>query len=262
MNGKYYWLKLKKDFFKRHDIKILEAMPDGHKSVLFYLKLMLESIDHEGELRFSKQVPYSPEMLAIITDTGENTVKESLKRLQELGMLEITQDGTIVLNQVKTMIGSAADNDNARRQRRFREKKKAENNANVTDSNVTNVIKVTDSNVTPVTKNNESKSIEIDKEIEIDKRNIKEKSQSRFIPPTLEEVKTYCQERNSCVDPNTFYVYFTEGGWKDSRGNPVRNWKQKLITWEKHNQSNTTAIATADSYDNPFDDLLRKEGYL
>ena len=189
MNGKYYWLKLKKDFFKRHDIKILEAMPDGHKSVLFYLKLMLESIDHEGELRFSEQVPYSPEMLAIITDTGENTVKESLKRLQELGMLEITQDGTIVLNQVKTMIGSAADNDNAIRQRRFREKKKAENNANVTDSNVTSVIKVTDSNVTPVTKNNESKSIEIeiDKEIDIEKRNVKEKRQI-FVPPSVEEV--------------------------------------------------------------------------
>ena len=58
MNGKYYWLKLKKDFFKRHDIRILESMPDGHISVLFYLKLMLESVDHEGELRFSEKTAY------------------------------------------------------------------------------------------------------------------------------------------------------------------------------------------------------------
>ena len=245
MNGKYYWLKLKKDFFKRHDIKILEAMPDGHKSVLFYLKLMLESIDHEGELRFSEQVPYSPEMLAIITDTGENTVKESLKRLQELGMLEITQDGTIVLNQVKTMIGSAADNDNAIRQRRFREKKKAENNANVTDSNVTSVIKVTDSNVTPVTKNNESKSIEIeiDKEIDIEKRNVKEKRQI-FVPPTVDEVRAYCEERNNGIDAEKFVDYYQARGWELSKGRKVKDWKACVRTWEGNaKEKQTTQIS-------------------
>ena len=37
---KYYWLKLKKDFFKRHDIQIIENMPNGKDYVLFYLKLL------------------------------------------------------------------------------------------------------------------------------------------------------------------------------------------------------------------------------
>ena len=91
---KYYWLKLKKDFFKRHDIKFLESISDGQLSVLFYLKLMLESIDHEGELRFSDKVPYSPEMLAAITDTDIEVVKASLGYLTQLGMIEITQDGS------------------------------------------------------------------------------------------------------------------------------------------------------------------------
>ena len=257
MNGKYYWLKLKKDFFKRHDIKILEAMPDGHKSVLFYLKLMLESIDHEGELRFSEQVPYSPEMLAIITDTGENTVKESLKRLQELGMLEITQDGTIVLNQVKTMIGSAADNDNAIRQRRFREKKKAENNANVTDSNVTNVIKVTDSNITPVTKNNESKSIEIeiDKEIDIEKRNVKEKRQI-FVPPTVEEISQFCIENNIGIDANTFFNFYESKGWYVGK-NKMKNWKAAVRTWERKDKErgNQISLSNYHHHGNPFDGI-------
>lgn len=255
MNGKYYWLKLKKDFFKRHDIKILEAMPDGHKSVLFYLKLMLESIDHEGELRFSEQMPYSPEMLAIITDMGENTVKESLKRLQELGLLEITQDGTIVLNQVKTMIGSAADNDNARRQRRFREKKKAENNANVTDSNVTNVIKVTDSNVTPVTKNNESKSIEIeiDKEIDIEKRNVKEKRQI-FVPPTVEEVSQYCIENKIDVDPDKFFNFYEAKGWYVGK-NKMKNWKAAIRTWERNDARRYEPKQPSLYNGNPFDGI-------
>ena len=47
MEGKkFYWLKLKRDFFKRHDIRIIEELPNGEKVILFYLKLMLESIDH------------------------------------------------------------------------------------------------------------------------------------------------------------------------------------------------------------------------
>ena len=54
---------------------------------------------------------------------------------------------------------------------------------------------------------------------------------------SLEEIKAYCKERNSTVDPKRFFDYFDAGGWVDGKGNPVRNWKQKLITWETH--SNT-----------------------
>jgi len=56
-----------------------------------------------------------------------------------------------------------------------------------------------------------------------------------FVPPTLEEVRAYCQLRKNSVDPVKFYEYFTEGGWKDSEGKPVLSWKQKILTWEKYN---------------------------
>lgn len=56
----------------------------------------------------------------------------------------------------------------------------------------------------------------------------------RFIPPTLEEVKAYASERGNLVDAQKFYDYYTQGNWKDAKGNPVKNWKQKMITWEKH----------------------------
>ena len=55
---KYFWLKLKKDFFKRHDIRVIEGMDNGKDYVLFYLKLLVESIDHDGNLRFNDMVPY------------------------------------------------------------------------------------------------------------------------------------------------------------------------------------------------------------
>ena len=64
------------------------------------------------------------------------------------------------------------------------------------------------------------------------------KGKGVFVAPTFEEVETYCKERNNNVDPKTFYDYFTAGNWHDSKGNPVRNWKQKLITWEKGGYGN------------------------
>lgn len=52
--------------------------------------------------------------------------------------------------------------------------------------------------------------------------------------PTLEEVRDYCiNVRHNNVDYQKFYDYFNEGNWIDSKGNKVRNWKQKIITWEK-----------------------------
>lgn len=66
--------------------------------------------------------------------------------------------------------------------------------------------------------------------------NPKGKRAGAFVQPTMKEIEDYCRERNSTVDPKQFYDYFTEGEWKDAKGNPVRNWKQKILTWEKYDK--------------------------
>ena len=53
-----------------------------------------------------------------------------------------------------------------------------------------------------------------------------------FVPPTLPEVQEYVKERGLMIDPAAFFDYFTEGEWKDSEGKPVKNWKQKALTWD------------------------------
>lgn len=155
MGDKYYWLKLKRDFFKRHDIKIIEAMPNGKDYILFYLKLLCESVDHEGNLRFSSEIPYDENMLSIITNTNIDVVRSAIKVFSQLNMMELLDDGTYYMNEVNKMIGSAVDNDNANRQRRFRERQKE---------------LALQERYESVTKNNESKSIEIDIEKEIDNK--------------------------------------------------------------------------------------------
>lgn len=164
---KFYWLKLRRDFFKRHDIQIVEAMPNGKDYILFYLKLLCESIDHDGGLRFSDTIPYSIEMLSVVTNTNVDIARSAVEVFTKLGMMEMLDDGTFFMSAVNGMIGSSANNDNANRQRRYRERQKllassesvTENNASVTQA---------------VTKDNESKrkrkelDIEIEKDIEIE----------------------------------------------------------------------------------------------
>jgi predicted phage replisome organizer len=151
-NKKFYWLKLKRDFFKRHDIRIIETMPNGKDYILFYLKLLLESIDHEGALRFSETIPYNEQMLSVITDTNVDIVKSAMKVFIELNMIEIFDDNTIFMQEVTKLIGS--ETKGAERVREHRKKQKAlQCNTSVTKCNT---------------------EIDIDKEIQIDTESKKE----------------------------------------------------------------------------------------
>jgi hypothetical protein len=60
-----------------------------------------------------------------------------------------------------------------------------------------------------------------------------ERARASFTPPTLDEIQTYVLEKNLHVSAKQFYDYFTVGNWADAKGNKVKNWKQKLLTWER-----------------------------
>ena len=64
----------------------------------------------------------------------------------------------------------------------------------------------------------------------------KGKNNKEFTPPTLEEVIEYAHQRGNKVDPQKFFDYYTAGKWKDAKGQPVKNWKQKMITWESRQE--------------------------
>ncbi|MDR1116741.1 MAG: hypothetical protein LBL09_00660 [Oscillospiraceae bacterium] len=54
-----------------------------------------------------------------------------------------------------------------------------------------------------------------------------------FEPPAREEVREYCEKRGNGVDPDRFFDYFEAAGWVDSKGDKVKSWKQKVISWER-----------------------------
>jgi len=241
---RYYWLKLPRDFFKRHDIKFIKTLPNGREIAFFYTELMAESVDHDGELRFSPEIPYSEGMLAALMDTPIEIVTEAMKVLKEFGLVKVSENGTIILPKVIKMIDSASDTDGARRVRRFRERQQ-EKLQNVTPAlqNVT----------ATVTNNNESKSKSKSKSKNL-KENIQEKS-SHFVPPTISEVKAYCQERNNGVNPEKWFDFYTSKNWMIGK-NKMTDWKAAVRTWE-HEKENKPA--PRQSTGNQFFDLLNQE---
>lgn len=209
---KYYWLKLQRDFFKRHDIQIIESMPNGEKYLIFYLKLLCESVDHDGRLRFSEEIPYEEEMLATITHMNIDIVRAAVTLFTNLKMMEIMDDGTYFMNQIEKMTGSMSSD--AVRMKIAREKK-----ANsLPDSDETNNVQKRSKNV--------HQSIELrDKSIEL-----RDKSRDA---PSLKDVEEYVLSKQLVIDPVSFIDWYENTGWTDRDGRPVKNWKNKLQGWNK-----------------------------
>ena len=225
---KYYWLKLKRDFFKRHDIRIIEELPNGKEYILFYLKLLLESIDHEGSLRFSDTVPYNEQMLSVITNTNIDIVRSAMKMFASLNMIEVFDDETSYVAEVNKLIG--CETSVAERVRKHRETQRLlQCNTDVTKCNT---------------------EIEKDKEIDTDKEKEKKcnKPQKRFTKPTLEEVQAYCQERNNNVDAQKWYDHYEAVGWKVGK-NPMKDWKASVRTWERGETSGNNRTSNKASFD-------------
>lgn len=241
---KFYWLKLKKDFFKRHDIKIIEDMENGKDYILFYLKLLCESVDHSGSLRFSDTIPYSEKMLSTITGTNIDIVRSAMKVFTSLEMIEILDDQTIYMREVEKMIGGESDSaERVRRHRALKEAQSLQCNGVVTICNT-----------------------DIDIEKDIDKEQEKEvcadesadtpqtKQVKRFSKLTVEEVAAYCKERNNNVDPQRFWDFYEAKGWKIGKS-PMKDWKACVRTWEKDGQGKTpTKGAKASKYDRREDE--------
>ena len=122
---RFYWLKLKKDFFQQHQIKVLKALPNGRLYALIYLELMAESTTHDGELRYSKMLPYDTITLASVIDEDKDNVEKAIETLINLELVEILDDGTIYMREIQKLIGS--ETGKAERMRDYRERKKLEN---------------------------------------------------------------------------------------------------------------------------------------
>lgn len=90
--NRYYWIRLKENFFEDDRIRIIASVPDGDSILIFYLKLMLKSIQGEGELFKDRGIDCTPQILGAVTGTDPNIVQRALELLQSLNMIETEQE--------------------------------------------------------------------------------------------------------------------------------------------------------------------------
>lgn len=107
-NKKYYYMRLKENFFDSEEIKVLEAMPNGYKYSNILLKLYLKSLKSNGELRLNEYIPYDANMIAAITGHDVDAVRTSLDVFKRLKLIEILDNGTIYMLGIQSYIGQTS----------------------------------------------------------------------------------------------------------------------------------------------------------
>ena len=119
-NKKYYYLKLRENFFDNDDVAILESMPDGILYSNILLKLYLRSLKNNGKLMFNDRIPYNAQMLSTITRQPVAVVEKSVGIFKEMGLIEVLDNGAIYMLDIQNFIGSS--NTEADRKREYRRK--------------------------------------------------------------------------------------------------------------------------------------------
>lgn len=174
---KYYWLKLPRNFFGKHYIKILRAKENGELLVLFYMWMLTEAIDHEGRLRYSEDIPYDEEMLAEASGFALHIVTQALQQFTKLQLVITESDGTLFMPKSIEMIGS--ESASAQRVREYRERKNSKEKKPETVENTESNDNVTKCN-SDVQKSNMEKELEKELEKENKKGGKRETTQSIF----------------------------------------------------------------------------------
>lgn len=119
-NKKYYYMRLKDNFFDDETMVILESMPDGYLYSNILLKLYLKSIKSDGKLMFNDYIPYNAQMIATITRHSVGVVEKALNIFQEMGLIEVLDNGTIYMLNIQSYIGQSSTE--ADRIRKYRNK--------------------------------------------------------------------------------------------------------------------------------------------
>ena len=137
-NKKYYYLKLKEGFFDSDDMKLLQGMKDGYVYSDILLKLYLRSLRQDGRLMYRDIIPYTPDMIATITNHQVGTVEKAIKVLEQMGFIEILDNGAIYMTDIQNFIGQSSTE--ADRIRKYRNNINAEKSRVSEHESVTNVV--------------------------------------------------------------------------------------------------------------------------
>ena len=187
-NKKYYYLKLRENFFDNDDVAILESMPDGILYSNILLKLYLRSLKNNGKLMFNDRIPYNAQMLSTITRQPVAVIEKAVGIFKEMGLIEVLDNGAIYMLDIQNFIGSS--NTEADRKREYRRKIALEKGQKLLG------------HLSGQMSDEQAPEKEIKKEIEIENRDIKEIDSAKDNYPAA--IAEYYQSRIGVIDGKQF----------------------------------------------------------
>lgn len=250
---RYYWMKLRENFMTSDTIDYFMSQQDGANYVVLYQMLCLKTINTEG--RLSRKIgeiiiPYDiPKIQRDMKWFSSDTIRVALELFKAFGLIYEDVDGVLALADYHSLVGS--ESDYAQQKKLQRQNRRPELGVDNVHENVHTEIEIRDKRLEIESISSSLRSEDIGAGAPTEQipptqepkaakpSKTAKKEAGRFVPPTLEEVAAYAAARKSGVDPKRFYEYFSTPDaqgrtWRDSKGNPVRNWKQKFLTWEKY----------------------------
>lgn len=218
---RYYWIKLKTDFFEDDKIDFIMSQKNGSEYIVLYQLLCLKSANNNGclgskigdillkwdEEKIQRECKYF----------DIDTIRVALSLYKNLGLVYEGNDDLIRISNFENMVGS--ETIGAKRIREWREKKDLLH----CNNGVTQEIEI---------------DIDIDKDIKKEKNNINVilKEKKKFVKPSIEEIKQYCSERNNGIEAESFYDFYESKGWKIGN-TPMKDWKAAVRTWERKDKN-------------------------
>lgn len=241
---RFYWLKLKEDFFRQKEIKKLRKLAGGDTFTIIYLKMLLRSLKDGGRLYYEGVEDNFASELALDIDEDEENVKIVVAFLMANNILTQNEPDEYELMTAHEMTDSECDS--AARVRRLRERKALEagGKALLCNGDVTN----SNGSVT-------ARNIEIDIELE-KKERVRENTRKRFTPPTIDELKAYAKEKGyTRFNAESFEAYYASKGWTVGKS-PMKDWKAAVRGWVARDRQDEPEPQT---YVPAYKDLPREE---
>jgi len=186
---KYYYLKIKEDFFESEDIKILQNLDEGYLFSDILMKLYLKSLKNNGKLMFKDHIPYNPKMIATVTNHSVSVVEKALFTFKNMGLIEVLDNGAIFMLDIENFIGQSSSEGDRKRQYRRRideEKQKL-------------LFSGQKSDIYPPETETETET-ELKTEIEQQLEDIDKILKNNFENDDTDTIKKYCIENNVVVD--------------------------------------------------------------
>lgn len=231
-------MKLKENFFDSDEMIVLESMPDGYMYTNILMKLYLRSLKDNGCLMFKGVIPYTPDVLARVVRHNVGVVEKAIEIFKKFGLVEILDNGAIYMMDIQNFIGESSTE--ADRIRAYR-KTVSELKQIAVTNDVTDVVQMYDKSTPELEIDIElKKELKIKKDIDTKDSLPKGTTRTKFVPPNIEEVITYCEERNKGVEPERWYDHYTANGWLVGK-NKMKDWKAAVRTWERSSSSNSTS---------------------